>query len=37
VYWVSARVPPKVTSGVEVPLTIRQGGVTASVNVRVVE
>ena len=37
VYQINARAPAKVTTGTEVPLTITQGGVTASVTVRVVD
>ena len=37
VYWINVRVPDKVTSGTDVPLSIRQGGITATVSVRVVE
>jgi uncharacterized protein (TIGR03437 family) len=37
VFQISARAPAKAPTGTEVPLTIRQGGVTASVTVRVVD
>ena len=37
VYQINARVPDKVGSGLDVPLTITQGGVTASITVRVVD
>ncbi|MBZ5617568.1 MAG: hypothetical protein LAQ69_02365 [Acidobacteriia bacterium] len=37
VYLINARAPAKAPNGTEVPLTVRQGGVTASVAVRVVD
>jgi uncharacterized protein (TIGR03437 family) len=37
VYQINARAPAKAPTGSEVPLTIAQGGVTTSVNVRVVD
>ena len=37
VYWINVKVPAKVTSGTDVPLSVRQGGIAASVSVRVVE
>jgi len=37
VYQINARAPAKAQSGIQVPLTVSQGGVTASILVRVVE
>jgi uncharacterized protein (TIGR03437 family) len=37
VYQINARAPANVPTGTEIPLTITQGGVTASITLRVVE